>query len=783
MELKTGFKFKKFEIENVEDAVFGVNYDDSGWREVRVPHDWGIEGDFSVDNDPSESSIIEDGITKPITLTGRTGGLPILGAGVYRKWVRVEKSDKVFLELDGVMWFSRIYVNGRLAGSNHFGYKSFSVDITEYVNFDEDNLIAVYAEVKADCGRWYSGGGIYRNVRLVSKPEKHFAYNGIWARQVYADKRLAIIDISAETVNTAGFKATVTSPDGRVYSGETNADSVLFRIEEPCLWDTDAPILYIAELTLENGYTEKVRFGIRKCEFTKKGFFLNDRYVKLNGVCMHHDLGAIGAAVNVSALKRQIEIMKGMGVNAWRTSHNPPAPELLELCDEYGILVMDEFFDEWRLPKIKNGYSTTFDEHVIQDMKDIISRDRNHPSVIMWSLGNEVREQIDKDGWRVAKTLYDTVKAYDPSRVVTNGLSHYPACYDMNLAFFTDVVGLNYKPHTYGFDLENYPERPILGSETASCISSRGIYHFPAEIRIGENTSEDLAVSDYGTEAPPWAYFAEREIAAQKDHPEIMGEFIWTGFDYLGEPTPYYYEWPSRSSYFGVVDLAGLPKNRYYLYRSVWTDIPTLHIFPHWNWEERVGENVPVHIYTNFDEVELFVNGTSYGKRTFAAKKTEFSSEDEENRNQMERFRLIWDNVIYEAGEITAVGYKNGVEAMRKTVKTAGEPYEIRLSAYSESIEADGESLNYITAEIVDKGGNLCPKADNRITFKAEGGAYVFATDAGDQRETETFLRPDKKAMSGMLVAVVRSTGEKGSVTVTACAEGLKEGTVSFECK
>lgn len=781
MYLKNDFKFKKFELDTIDEGVFSCDFDDSDWRVVRIPHDWGIEGDFSADNDATVNQIIEDGMTKPRVITGWTGGLPMVGAGVYRKWVKIEKTDKVFLEFDGVMWNSRIYINGKLAGKNHFGYKSFCVDITDYVDFDKENLIAVYAEVRPNSGRWYSGAGIYRNIRITSKPEKHIAYNGIWVRQTYADKGLAILDISAELVNTNGFNAKITAPNGETFEYTTESDAILAEIKNPMLWDIDEPNLYTVEITLENGYSETVKFGIRMCEFTKQGFFLNGRYLKMNGVCMHHDLGAIGAAVNKSALKRQIEIMKGMGVNAWRTSHNPPAPELLDLCDEMGILVMDEFFDEWRLQKVKNGYAQTYDDFAKQDVVDIIKRDRNHPCVIMWSTGNEVREQIDDNGWKEARILYDIVKATDPTRPVTNGLSHFPQCYTKYMAFYTDIVGLNYKPHTYGDDLKNYPEKMLLGSETASCISSRGIYHFPAEITIADKRWDDLAISDYGLMAPPWAYYAEREIAAQKDYPQVMGEFIWTGFDYLGEPTPYYTNWPSRSSYFGVVDLAGLPKNRYYLYRSVWTDIPTLHIFPHWNFENKIGENVPVHVYTNYDEVELFVNGVSQGKRTFAKKLTEFKDKKEEWQNQVERFRLIWNDVVYTPGEITAVAYKDGKEAERKTIKTAGEPYAISLSSYRDTINADGEDLNYITAEIVDKDGNLCPNADNRITFTALG-AEVYATDAGDQRETETFLRPDKKAMSGKLIAIVRSA-EKGEATITATADGLVSGIISFECK
>lgn len=782
MELKNGFRFLRLNEDAFSADMLLPGYDDSNWRTVRIPHDWGIEGDFDRENDISESIIIEDGMKKAKTQTGRTGALPFLGSGIYRKWINIEKADKVFLELDGVMWHSAVYINGHKAGANHFGYKSYCVDITGFVKFSEENLIAVYAEMRKDCSRWYPGGGIYRNMRLVTKPAKHIAYNGVWMRQTYADKNLALFDLSVDICSGSGFTATITDPNGNITAYRTESDALMVTIENPVLWDIEKPQLYTAQITLDSGDSQTVKFGPRICEFTKEGFFLNGRYLKLNGVCMHHDLGAIGAAISKSALRRQIEIMQKMGVNAWRTSHNPPAPELLDLCDEMGILVMDEFFDEWKVPKISNGYSKEFDDHVFEDIKDIVKRDRNHPCVIMWSVGNEVREQWNPEGWKAARMLYDAVRIADPTRPVTNGLSAYPQCYDNRLAFYTDIVGLNYKPHLYKGLLEQYPEKMLLGSETASCISTRGVYHLPAELVIGLNCTDDLAVSDYGLEAPPWAYFAEREFCAQVDNPQVMGEFVWTGFDYLGEPTPYYEEWPSRSSYFGIVDMAGLPKNRYYLYQSVWTNTPVLHIFPHWNWDGHEGQNVPVHIYTNFDEVELFINGVSQGRRTHAQPLENTDDEQALIRNQLERFRLMWDDTVYQPGKVTAVAYKNGKEVMRKTVKTAGAPHSIHLSAYREQITADGEDLNYITAEILDKDGNLCPKADNRIFFRTEGPAEVFATDAGDQRETETFLRTDKKALSGMVVAVIRATETGGNVKVIAEAEGLLPAEITFDC-
>ncbi|MBQ3084707.1 MAG: DUF4982 domain-containing protein [Clostridia bacterium] len=775
MELKTDFKFKKFELDAVPAGVFAADFNDSDWRVVRVPHDWGIEGDFAEENDVGVINVLEDGIKKPIRHTGRTGALPTVGAGVYRKWVKIEKADRIFLECDGIMWNSTVYVNGAEVGGCRFGYRSYSLDITDYVRFDTENLLAIYAEVLPNCGRWYSGGGIYRNLRLVGKPEGHIAYNGIWVRQLYADANRATFDITAELCNTNGFTAAITAPNGETFTYTTEDDSLIFDLEKPILWDVDSPNLYTAVITANGGDTQTVRFGVRFCSFTKDGFTLNGRPLKMNGVCMHHDLGMIGAAVNKTAIRRQIEIMKGMGVNAWRTSHNPPAPELLDLCDEMGILVMDEFFDEWTSTKVVNGYANVFAERAKDDAVAIIKRDRNHPSVIMWSSGNEVREQKEPDGWKVAKMLYDLIKATDPTRPVTNGFSYYPGAFENHLYLYTDVPGLNYKPWIYGTLRNRYPELPFIATETESCVSTRGVYHLPPVVESGKPRHADLAVSDYGMAAPSWAYYAERELGAQQDHPWMMGEFIWTGFDYLGEPTPYYTEWPARSSYFGVVDLAGLPKNRYYCYRSVWTDIPTLHIFPHWNWEGKEGTVVPIHVYTNYEEVELFINGESQGKQRF-----DQMDKDDYRLNEIRRFRLMWNETVYQPGEVTAVAYRNGKEVARETVRTAGAPHHIELSAYKNTLTADGEDLTYITAKIVDEQGTLCPNANHRLTFTAESAGIVYATDAGDQRETETFLRPDKKALSGMLVACIRSTEAAGNITVTCAGDGLQSATIDL---
>ena len=772
--LKTNFKFKKYGIGDAEPKALTRDFDDSEWRTVSVPHDWGIEGAFSEKNDPTFRRITQDGMTRSIPHTGRTGGLPTVGEGIYRTWVDIDGLETAFLELDGVMWESRVYVNGRLAGGCHFGYLSYEIDITEHV-IPGANLIAIHAIVPPEVSRWYSGGGVYRNVRLITKPKAHICYNGVYVREIYARSDSALFDITVTAKNATDFTAKITAPDGSVNTLYSKDGKVSYLVKDPMLWSVDTPNLYSAEITLEGGDATTVRFGARSCKFTEDGFFLNEKRLKMHGVCMHHDMGSIGAAVNRSALIRQIEILKSMGVNAIRTSHNPPSPELLDICDEQGLLVIDEFFDEWQISKTANGYHRHFGERALSDMREMILRDRNHPCVIMWSIGNEIDEQHTPDGWKTAQILNDEAHRIDPDRPTIVCCNYYPECIDTRLAFYADILGLNYKPHAYGEIKKRYPSMLLIGSETASCVSTRGVYELPAEINIGDPKNDELTISDYGLCAPAWAYYAERELAAQEDNPFVMGEFIWTGFDYLGEPTPYYSEWPARSSYFGAIDLAGLPKNRYYCYRAAWTDLPTLHIFPHWNWEGKEGETVPIHIYTGYDEVELFINGVSQGKR----KRANGGNGD---TAQLERFRLMWNDTVYEPGEVCAVAYKNGTEIERKILRTASAPYRIELSAYNDIISADGEALNYVTARILDKDGNPCPKANNRLTFSAEGSATVYTTDAGDQRETESFLRPDKKALSGMLVCCLRSNGNKGKATVFCSAYGLISDSVTFEC-
>lgn len=773
--LKYGFKFQKYELGKMPSGLFATDLDDSDWEEVRVPHDWAINGPFDEKHDKKLKYAVVDGEKKLIEQTGRTGGLPSMAQGVYRKWINIPKEDegkRIFLEFDGVMWTSEVYVNGIKMGSCHFGYRSFDVEITAALKYGEDNLIAIYAEVREYACRWYTGGGIYRNVRIVKKAPSHIKKDGIWVRQLTVGKDSAIFEVRAELENAIGFDVEITDQCANTVAvAKAERDVAFVEINDPQRWDLDTPYLYTAKITVNSGDCESVRFGVRTTKFTPDGFYLNGRYQKLNGVCMHHDLGSLGAAVNVAAMRRQIEILKGMGVNSIRTSHNPPAPELLDLCDEMGILVMDEFFDEWIDPKVENGYAKHFNQHAISDVCDTIRRDRNHACVFMWSIGNEIREQKIKDGAQVCKLLADAVHRFDPTRPVTAGISSPIEALENRLVMYLDVVGLNYKPHLYKNWHEKYPDMMIVGSETESCVSTRDVYHFPAEVEIPVHRDSDLAVSAYELGAPSWAYYAERELAAQADCDFVHGEYIWTGFDYLGEPTPYFEEWPSRSSYFGVIDLAGLPKNRYYLYKANWTNESVLHVFPHWTWHEKEGQIVPVHVFTNHYEVELFVNGVSQGRRRHG-------TEDE-----IERFRLMWNDVVYEPGEIVAVAYdENGNEKDRVTIKTANKATKIILEAYKPCITADGDDLNYITATIVDENQTVCHTQDTRLTFEVIGNGELLTTDAGDQREVESFARPDKRTLGGKLVACVRGIkGKVGKITVVCRTEGLEDGILEFE--
>jgi beta-galactosidase len=786
--LRYDWKFKREDVHRGAEPEL----DDSDWQTVRVPHDWAIEGPFDRAHDLQHLAILEDGERKKRDHTGRTAGLPHVGVAWYRRRIEVPEDDRgkrLFIEFDGVMSHSTIYVNGEEVGSWPYGYASFRFDITDEVHPGKDNQLAVRVDNKPCASRWYPGAGIYRHVRLVHTEPIHVAGWGTTVTTPLIERDRARIHVRTRVVNHTGEQGEcrlVTSlldPDGaeivetecKMSLGETaDVEQELF-IADPVRWDVDDPALYraVTRVLVDGEQTDlyETRFGIRDIEFDAlEGFFLNGRALKLKGVCMHHDLGALGTAVNRRAIERQLEGLKAMGCNAIRTAHNPPAPELLDLCDEMGILVIDEAFDEWRVGKVDNGYHTLFDEWAERDLRAMIRRDRNHPCVIMWSIGNEIGDQREGSGGETARRLTEICHAEDPTRPVTAGFNAPDAAIENGLAAAVDVPGWNYEAERYEQLHDQHPDWIMYGSETESCVSSRGEYYFPVEEERGV-TRDSHHVTSYDLAAPPWGYSPDYEFAAQEDCPFMLGQFTWTGRDYLGESTPYKTEWPSRSSYFGIIDLAGFPKDRYYLYRSHWAEGETLHLLPHWNWEGREGQNVPVHCYTSHDRAELFVNGVSQGKR------------QKDPAAVFGRYRLIWDEVRYEPGELKVVALDIGGNPISETVvETAGKPARVEIEPDRTTIRADGEDLCFLRVSIRDQEGRLCPRAENLVKFAVEGPAEIAGVDNGDQTSLAPFQASDRRAFNGLCLLILRSLrNEPGEVRVRGESEGLAGGIVQIQ--
>jgi len=759
-------------------------FDDSDWQSVRVPHDWAISGPFDREHDLQVATIWEDGERKPAEHCGRTGGLPHVGVAWYRRALDIPAAlagKRLFLEFDGVMSHSTVYVNGTEVGSWPFGYASFEFEITGCVDPGGTNVIAVRVDNKPCASRWYPGAGMYRHVRLKVVEPVHVAHWGTYITAPRIEGDMALVRVATELGNQPGavaecvLRTEIVAPDGQVVAtdetdivlGEDGRASQELQVEDVQRWDVDSPQLYCAVTTVSVGGTVLDRyetpFGFRECRFdAKEGFLLNGRSLKLNGVCMHHDVGALGAAIAPRAIERQIEILKSMGCNAIRTSHNPPAPELLDLCDRMGVLVIDEAFDEWTVAKVDSGYHTLYDEWAEKDLCAMIHRDRNHPCVIMWSIGNEIGEQGRSDGADVARFLTDICHREDPTRPVTAGFNNPAGAIKNGLADVVDVPGWNYKCQLYKQYHDERPDWIQYGSETESCVSSRGEYYFPVE-EERNRTRETMHVTSYDVSAPGWGYSPDYEFAAQDDCPFILGEFVWTGFDYLGEPTPYKFEWPSRSSYFGIVDLCGFPKDRFYLYQSKWGDQPVLHLLPHWTWPGREGEVTPVHCYTNFESAELFLNGRSLGTRRKDASAS------------MGRYRLMWDDVVYEPGELRVVGLgADGRPVAETVVRTTGAPVRIELVPDRTEINADGIDLSYITVRVVDECGDVCPVADDMVCFAVDGPGEIAAVDNGDQTSLDPFQADHRKAFHGLCLLILRSVdGAAGEIRVTAEADGL----------
>jgi len=783
-------------------------FNDSKWQTVTVPHDWAIYGPFDSRNDLQVMAIVQDGQKQAEQHAGRTGGLPFVGVGWYRTKVKVPQfgsGKKATIIFDGAMSHSNVYVNGKKVGYWPYGYNSFHFDITNALKAGEENTIAVRLENPTEFSRWYPGAGIYRNVHLVVTEAAHIP---VWGTQITTpviekDFAKVVVKTKVEGLNKntlASYilQTDITDPSGKtVASGKgslTRFDGNVITQEiivaNPSLWDVDHPNLYQAVSKLYDGSTQTdeyiTTFGIRSIEvIPNQGFFLNGKLTKFKGVCNHHDLGPLGGAVNDAAIRRQVRIMKDMGVNAIRTSHNMPAPELVKACDEMGMMLMPESFDEWKIPKMKNGYNTLFNDWADKDLTNLIHHYRNNPSVVMWCIGNEVEEQSNESGARVARFLQDICHREDPTRPVTNGMDRPDAVYKNSMAATMDVAGFNYRPHRYPDAYKILPQELVLGSETASTVSSRGVYKFPV-VKKSMAKYEDHQSSSYDVEHCGWSDLPEDNFIMHDDINYMMGEFVWTGFDYLGEPTPYYTDWPSHSSLFGIVDLAGIPKDRYYLYRSHWNgNENTLHILPHWNWTNRKDSVTPVFVYTNYPSAELFINGKSQGRQSkdtsFKASNTTYNARSFERQK---RYRLMWMDTKYEPGTVKVVAYDtNGNAVAEKEIKTAGKPDRIVLTADRNSIKADGKDISFINVKIVDREGNFCPDETRQIRFKVSGTGSYKAAANGNSISLESFQAPFMKLFSGQLTALVQSSEKTGTIVFEASSTGVKGARIEITTK
>ena len=786
--LEKGWKFTKGEVSNAEMPAFN----DAKWETVDIPHDWAILGPFDKNNDLQNVAVTQNFETQASLKTGRTGGLPYVGIGWYRTTFHSTPGKQTTLIFDGAMSEARVFVNGKEACFWPCGYNSFYCDVTSLVNEDgKNNTLAVRLENRPQSSRWYPGAGLYRNVHVVTTEKIHVP---VWGTQIttpcvkdeYASVCLRTTILNAEKTELT-VVTDIMDADGQVVSTKTNKGVINhgqpftqnFIVERPKLWSPETPVLYKAVSKIYSGDTlldtYSTRFGIRTIEYiADKGFYLNGKRRKFQGVCNHHDLGPLGAAINVAALRHQLTLLKEMGCDAIRTSHNMPAPELVELCDEMGFMMMLEPFDEWDIAKCDNGYHRFFNEWAEKDMVNMLRQYRNNPCVVMWSIGNEVPTQWSPEGYKVAKFLQDICHREDPTRPVTCGMDQVKSVLANGFAAMLDIPGLNYRAHLYDEAYERLPQNIILGSETSSTVSSRGVYKFPVERKAGA-MYDDHQSSSYDLEYCNWSNIPDIDFARAEDHEWTIGQFVWTGFDYLGEPSPYDTNaWPNHSSMFGIIDLASIPKDRYYLYRSVWNkEAETLHILPHWNWEGREGEKTPVFVYTNYPSAELFINGKSYGRQT-----------KHKNGTVENRYRLMWHDAVYQPGEVRVVAYdEQGNPVAEKTVRTAGKPHHIELVTDRSSLQADGKDLAYVTLRIVDKDGNLCPNDGRLVSFKVKGAGKYRASANVDPTCLDLFHKPEMHAFGGMLTVIVQSGEKTGEIELQATAKGIKTGTIRIPVK
>lgn len=778
-------------------AYVKSDFDDSEWRHLNLPHDWAIEGPFNID------------------YNGSTGKLPYWGIRWYRKTLELSQNDagkQIYLDIDGAMSYASVWCNGQYVGGWPYGYASFRLDLTPYIKAGQKNVLAIRLDNPDDTSRWYPGSGIYRNVWLVKTSPVHVEQWGTFVRNQQVDSEIAVMEMGVNIENHAGKDVQVKlqtsvylqGKDGRPVGEEVTQSMTKdiaikkdswssarfqFKVDKPKLWDIDTPNCYVAVSRVFMDGKEmdsyETPFGIRTIEFTHdQGFMLNGQKVAIKGVCMHHDLGALGAAFNEVAAERQLRIMKEMGANAIRTSHNPPAPELVALCDRMGLMMQLELADTWQKGKRKNDYNLLFDDWSEADMRSLVRHYRNHPSVIMWSIGNEMPDQTTDQGVIIARNLTAYCHDEDPTRPTSLGCNKRDAVF-RDIVNQVDIFGLNYFHKTYPVFKEQNPTRRYHASETSSATSSRGEYFFPVTTDVNDSRS-GFQLSSYDMTTIGWGCAPEVQFKMNEEYSFMSGEFVWTGFDYLGEPTPYNKDLtnllnfsdpnelekarkeleelgkiktPSRSSYFGIVDLCGFPKDRYYNYKSYWRpDVPTVHILPHWNWQERIGEITPVHIYTSGDAVELFLNGKSLGRREKA------HSYD----------RLTWDDVRYEPGSLKAIAYKNGQKWAEELVETTGKPAALQVTAEKTELKNDGTDLSFIRVAVVDSQGRVVPRSKNHLKFSVTGPAEIIATDNGDATSLLPFQLSERDAYNGLALVILRSQYMKqGKVVLTVESKGL----------
>lgn len=760
------------------------------WSQVAVPHDWAIAGPFDKKWDLQMVAIEQNGEKEKSEKSGRSGALPWIGEGMYKMNLQLPKGYKrAVLVFDGAMSQPVVSVNGKEAGRWAYGYNAFRIDITPFIQFGKNNLIEVHLNNVEESSRWYPGGGLYRPVSVELYGNENFSTWDTFVRTLKANRQAAEVEVNALLEGKIGKSGKTvialldekgTKVAEQTILGAAPEIKTTLKVANPQLWSPESPYLYQVKLTRYEGKkvadVQTLKTGIRTISVSKNnGFQLNGITRKIKGVCLHHDLGPLGAAENKAALIRQIKMMKEMGCDAIRTAHNMPSTMQMEICDSLGMMVMAESFDMWIYPKCKNGYAKFFKEWSDKDITNLVKHHRNHPSIIMWSIGNEIPEQWSTEGMEIAKHLQNLCHQYDPSRPVTQGMDKAEAALKSGFAQVMDVPGFNYRVHKYYKNIEQLPQGFLLGSETASTVSSRGVYKFPVEVRAcNNNPYPDGQCSSYDTEYCSWSNLPDDDWKLQDDYSWVIGEFVWTGYDYLGEPTPYDTYWPSRSSYFGICDLAGLPKDRYYMYRSRWNETQhTTHLLPHWNWTGREGQVTPVYCYTDGVEGELFVNGKSQGR----------ARKDKSSR--LDRYRLRWNNVKYEPGEIRVVTYNQYGDKVGEDVKrTAGEPAQMKFSVetpdhepiacmvegctdeHNVLLNADGNDLAFVTVSLLDKDGNECPLADDELTFEVTGAGTFKAACNGDATSLEPFTHPHMKLFSGKLVVIVQSSTQKGNITL-----------------